>query len=250
MKICLTALLLTVSLAVFSQTNKLSDYGVELSFTAEADMFPMTWITPEVHGKAISLDTWEMERSERIILKALNEYPIDLIRKNLLKIYVVKHLEFYGQVYGGTNSAEVVYLSNDGETNGYTDFWIEQAFHSEFSSIVFRNFSFLFNLKKWNSINDGITYGNSGTEALKQGKASKVFDPELIKKGVLSQYGTSSVEEDFNIFAENLFFSSPGFWKIVKENKRIQKKANEVIRMYGRVDGMFTENYFKDISRQ
>jgi len=246
-----TILVFSISLTIAAaQQFKLSDFGVELSFTADADIFPMTWLTPEVNGKAVSLDTSEMERSERIIVKALNKYPVELIRKNLLKIYVVRRLEFYGQSYGGTNSAEVLYLSNDGLANGYSDFWIEQAFHSEFSSILFRNFYFLFSEKRWKALNDGITYGPSGLDALKQSKASKVFDADLARRGVLSQYGTASVEEDFNLFAENLFFSSPGFWTLVKDEKRIRKKTDEVIRMYNRIDPMFTESYFREISRQ
>jgi hypothetical protein len=234
----------------FSQNKSLAEFGVEISFSADSKIFPSSWLTKEINGKAAPLDTAEFERSRAVIIKALNKYPVELIAKHLTKVYIVNHLEFYGLSYGGTNSTSMIYLINKGVGLGYSDFWIEQAFHSEFSSILFRNYSFLFDKKKWISKNSGIRYGQSGTEALRLGKASTVFDFELNKKGFLSLYGTASIEEDFNTFAENLFLSSTGFWEIGKRQKRIDKKTKQVIQFYNQIDSRFDLNYFTTVSKK
>jgi hypothetical protein len=249
-RILVLILFTSLSIHAVSQEKELSDFGVEISFLVDNKIFPKTWLTKEINGKATPLDTAEFERSKAIIVKALNKYPVEVIAKHLTKIYVVNQLEFYGQSYGGTNSTSVVYLTNSGIDAGYSNFWIEQTFHSEFSSILFRNYSFLFDKKKWISYNKDIHYGQSGTEALKEGKASMEFDLELNKRGILALYGTASIEEDFNLFAENLFLSNLGFWEIGKAQKRIWKKTNQVIAFYNHIDSRFDEEYFRDISKK
>jgi hypothetical protein len=244
------ALVFFISLAsgAISQDKTLADFGIEVSFSADQTIFPKSWLTNEINGKATPLDSAEFERSKKVIIKALNKYPAELIKKHLSKVYVVSSLEFYGQSYGGTNSTSDIYLTNRGKDWGYSDFWIEQAFHSEFSSILFRNYSFLFDKKKWVSYNKDIQYGESGTQALKEGKASTEFDFELNKRGILAQYGTASIEEDFNMFAHNIFLSTTGFWEIGKMHKRIFKKTNQVIEFYNRIDSRFNLAYFQAIS--
>jgi hypothetical protein len=104
------------------------------------------------------------------------------------------------------------------------DFWIGQAFHSELSSILKRNYSFLFDERKWKSYNKNVNYGESGIEALKSNKVSQIFDLELRSKGILMKYGLAGVEEDFSYYAENLFSSKLVFWEIVKSQSRVRKK--------------------------
>jgi len=241
---------ISLSTRAVSQDKGLSDFGVEISFSVDDEIFPKPWLTKEINGKATPLDSSEFERSKAIIIKALNKYPVDVIAKHLTKVYVVNRLEFYGLEYGGTNSTSVVYVANRGIDFGYSDFWIEQAFHHEFSSILFRNYSSLFDKKKWTSYNKGIRYGKSGTEALKQGKASEQFDLELNKRGILAQYGTASIEEDFNEFAQNLFLSNLGFWEIGETQKRIWNKTNQAIEFYNHIDSRFDVQYFRGISKK
>ena len=88
--------------------------GVEIIFTAEDGMFPYTWYSGDIKGKAVSLDSSEIIRSTEIVKKALSKYPVDVIKKNLDKIYVMKSLEFYGVIYGGTNTKNIVYIANNG----------------------------------------------------------------------------------------------------------------------------------------
>jgi len=244
--------LLLVPLNVSAQEkNSLSDNEIKIEFSYDNTTFPTSWLSKEINAIAKPLDSSEFERSKRIVLKALSKYPKDLLKKNLAKIYILKEMAFYGQPYGGTNSTAIIYLCNNGVQNGYTDFWIEQNFHSEISSIFFRNYSYMFDKKKWTSYNTSdIEYGISGVDAIKNGKASLTFDMELNEKGFLNLYATSNIEEDFNSFAENLFLSREGFWEIVNNNKRIEKKMKQIVDFYFKIDKTFTQEYFEKRSKE
>jgi hypothetical protein len=243
-------ILALLSTRAIAQDKTLTDYGVEISFSGDKDIFPESWLTREIDAKAISLDSAEIERSKRIITKALNKYPVDLVKRNLTNVYVVKKIEYYGQDSGGANSTSQIYLTNNGIRDGYSDFWIEQSFHSEFSSILFRNYSFFFDKKKWTSNNKDVQYGQIGDEVLKSGIDITQFDFELNKVGILSEYGKASVEEDFNSFAGNLFLSSNGFWEIGESRKRIKKKTDQAIQFYSLMDKSFNEAYFRQVSKK
>jgi hypothetical protein len=233
----------------FSQKS-FADYGIKVDFTVDDHTFPDSWKTKEINARAIPLDTSEYERSKKMALKALNKYPVDVIKKNLVKICFVHRMEFFGVSYGGTNSNNVVYLSNRGVKEGYTDEWLEQTFHHEFSSILWRNFKFLFDEKSWLANNDSIHYGKSGKDAIKTGKDSKQFDFELNKRGVLTEYSMASLEEDVNVFSENLFRCTKGFWELGNIHERIKNKTRLIIQFYHGINPFFTEEYFRKISEK
>lgn len=233
------------------EENVFADYKVEIKFSCDSSTFPSTWMDKEINAKGTNLDSNEIVRGKKIIAKALLKYPVELVKSNLRKIYILKSLEFYGVPYGGTNSISCIYLSNKGIQEGYTDFWIEQNFHAEFSSIFLRNYSFLFDKTKWISNNDpDIKYGNSGVDAIKNGKAITSFDMELNKKGILSLYATASIEEDFNSYAENLFLSSLGFWEITNVHHKVKEKMMQVVDFYNSINKNFNFNYFESISKR
>lgn len=241
-----------IAIASKAQDDKVfTDYNIEIKFLCDSNTFPSMWKNKEINAKATNLDSSEIIRSKKIISKALLKYPIDLIKLNLTTIYVLKSLEFYGIAYGGTNSISCIYISNSGVQEGYTDFWIEQKFHSELASILLRNYSFLFDKTKWISSNDpDIQYGNSGVDAIKNGKATTAFDNELNKKGILYLFAISSMEEDFSSYAENLFISNLGFWEITNMHKKARKKMIQVVNFYNKINKSFTLDYFESISKR
>ena len=227
---------------IYERTN------TPIYFSVSEYTFPNSWQTRSISPKGESLKKEEQRRSKNVLIKALDKYPASVIKKNLKAIYVLGHLEFYGQLFGGTNSNDIVYLTNKGITKGYTDFYLEQTFHHEFSSIFLRNFPKLFNKTKWKDLNaKGFKYGKGGVKALKEGKTGQVFYKEVNKKGLLTEYSKSSLENDLNTFAQNIFLPNKNFAQVLKKHKKLRKKREFLINFYNKIDKRFTKKFFDNI---
>jgi len=235
-----------------AQTRKVTDErtGVEIIFIAENGMFPYNWYSGDINCKAISLDSSEIVRSTEIIKKALSKYPVDVIKKNLDKVYVLKSLEFYGVAYGGTNAKNKVYIANSGIIANYTNDFIERLFHAEFSSVLLANYPDTFDKKHWVGANDKhFNYScENGYEALKSGNASEEFNEVYNEKGFLDEYSISTLDNDINAFAKNMFMAKPNFWRVVAQNNKLSMKLELVVNFYHKIDKTFTLDYFKKIS--
>ena len=226
------------------------DNRIPVKFEISPEMFPASWRSGEVDAHAEPLERNQMARSVRAMDKALAKYPAELLAKNLTAIYFAKNLRFYGLSYGGTNSLDSVYIANRGAKAGFTDRFLEAAFHHEFSSILLRNFPDEFDHQAWTDANRaGFSYHSDGTQAVRSGRADTTFRPEFHAQGFLNEYATASVEEDFNTFAEAIFLGDRKFWKAVDLWPRLHAKAMIVIRFYGRRDSNLTEEYFRSLSR-
>ena len=223
--------------------------GTRIGWMVEKDIFPDEWTDESVNASAISLDKKEIKRSVQIVKQALSKYPVSLLKQNLKRVYILYDITFYGVSFGGTNSLDTIYLTNRGTFKGYTDLYIEQLFHEEFSSILLRNYPDKFDGNIWGKFNaQNFKYNDStaGVAALKNKKDAEDFDDFYIKNGLLNQYAQSSQENDFNSFAKNIFKSKTNFWNIVDENKRIRIKTTIIINFYHSLDKMFTEEYFRN----
>lgn len=238
--------LLVASFAVAQSIYKDARTGITISFITDAEMYPESWRGGAIKGEATSLAETEYERSKSIVNNALNKYPVEVLTEHIKKVYVLDEIRFYGLRYGGTNSLDAVYISNRGLNSGYTDRYVEQLFHAEFSSILLRNLSYHLNQTTWEACNDeSFTYGGSGMEAIKNKKAGEDFDPDFHRLGLLNQYASSNFENDVNSFAKNIFNPKPGFWDAIDQYPRIQCKIQLIISFYSQIDPSFNEEYFK-----
>jgi hypothetical protein len=160
-------------------------------------------------------------------------------------------MKFFDTPYGGTNSSNAVYISNDGIGQGFTNNFLEQTFHHEFSSILFRNHAGLLDTVEWKKANmPDFDYNDpeNGVGSIRKNQTSQHIDTLLCEKGFLTEYSLSSMENDINTFAQNLFCSSPDFWRVVKTYPGINKKVNLLVAFYSKLDPVFTESYFKKIN--
>jgi len=225
--------------------------GVKIIFTTEKKIFPDSWYSKKINAIGIPLEYNEYQRSEKIIKSVLSKYPVELIQNNLKNVFVLTDVIFYDQYFGGTNSNSNIYLSNKGIEEGYTDFYLEQLFHAEFSSILLRNFNYIFSKTEWVKNNPpNYNYGNGGVNSLKADMCSEEFDSKLNKIGFINEYSTSSIENDFNAFAKNLFLPKNDFYKLVDSYESIKKKRELIIRFYSKVYKSMTEEYFNKILYQ
>ncbi len=245
-KIAFINLFLFLSFNLWAQHTFIDERSaIVIKFSGEGKIFPAGWYSSSISPKTNSLSSREYSRSRNIILRALSKYPVEVIQKNINAVYVLHSLELYGQRFGGTNSSDTIYLSNQGSRVGYSDFYIEQLFHSEFSSILLRNYSHLFDNAKWESQNSSdFEYGKGGVDALKKGEFDETFNKSLNEAGLLNQYATSSLENDVNAFAKNLFLPRKSFGELIRNHERIQKKRKLLIKFYNQIDNSFTEELF------
>ena len=136
---------------------------------------------------------------------------------------------------------------------GYTDFYLEKSFHHEFSSILFRNYGLLLDTVEWKKTNGNVFDYNdpeSGVGAISSKKSSEELDTALARIGMLTQYAMSSLENDINTIAQNLFLPDNNFWDITDHYPLIKKKVKLLVAFYNKISPIFTEQYFRKINTQ
>ncbi len=233
---------------IFGQNDTLIR-GVQVSFKAADKMFPGSWYKKKVNAQAESLLPGDAAEARRILVKALDKYPVAFPPEYLDGIYVLKSMKFYGYPFGGTYTKRKVYLAYDETNITNTDQYVEQRFHQEFSSILWRENHRKLNLAAWLECNaPGFKYGEGGAVAIAFGIASMETDSGYFNIGFLNRYAMTEVEQDINVIAQNLFAGGPEFWKIVDANERIRAKTLLLIGFYHALDPMFTEEYFRKLS--
>ena len=220
--------------------------GIKIYFKSDETTFPESWTTAEVNGEGIDLDSSEYARSLRIVKRALKKYPVSILKENLSAVYVLKQIKFYGLVYGGTNSLKKVYMGNSGYWEGYTEHYLNNAFHHEFSSILLRNYPHFIDERKWKSISDA--YGDGGVEALKSGGSEQEIDSVWNKMGFVHEYGSSDFENDFNSYAENIFSPSVHFYEAAFKYPKMTRKLEMIFFFYNQLDPSFDKEFFANIA--
>lgn len=211
------------------------------SFSGKESIFPNEWKTSKVKAKADVANDSDLKSSIYKLQEAINKYPIDLLSKEKVKnIHLVGNLSCFGTTYTGTNSRENLYI---GVTNNKE---VEKTFHHELSSILLRNNASKFDNNKWNSLSKASNAYSS--DAIKQGLNSVELNPALFEKGFLSDYSMSNKENDFNMFAENLFAGGKEFWEIADKNPKIYEKTKVVIQFYEKINPILNEDYFRALA--
>jgi hypothetical protein len=249
-KFCI-ALLLPASL-IAANTDTTIINGVNIVSEYSKAIFPASWQGGAINATGEQIAPDELKRAEPIIIKALKKYPQNLLKITLRSVYLIKSMSFFNVGFGGTNSSDAVYVTNNGETNGYTDAYIEQTFHHEFSSILFRDYPSLIDTITWKKQNDpGFDYNDpeNGVGAIKNNESSQGLNTELAKKGMLTQYAMSSLENDINTVAQNLFMPAPDFWEIADNYPKVGMKVKLLIAFYGKLSSLFTEQYFRSFNK-
>lgn len=255
--LCIRELPYNVSSAIVGKDKEIdSKSGVEVIWQIECGMFPIYFREPPIKTIAETISVAERARTVKDIEVALNKYPSDLLKKHLRKVYLLGSLKNFGVNYGGTNAMKNIYIVSRSTDEGYTDKYIEQMFHHEFSSILlaendtyYNKATTTWNNPIWNGLNkSSFKYGTGGYQEIKEGKSNQNFNRYYLDRGFLNQYSMSSAENDFNEIAMNIFYGSEEFWKIVDNNPIINKKVQFFISFYHKLDPTFTEIYFRQLN--
>lgn len=215
-----------------------SKYGVQIHrvYSVE-DYFPERWRKAPISARGGQLALDEVGRLLPIIDQFLSRYPKTVLSDNLANIYLLAELRFYGKSYGATNSRSGLYIKTQAKAKGYTNSFLLQRMHSEFSSILMRNHEFP--EEEWRMANAaGFEYRGSGQQMLGEtnlyGQSSN-----LLSQGFIVKYAQSSVENDFNMIAYRLFTEQDELQQLARRYPRIKTKVGLAINFYASIDGRF-----------
>lgn len=220
-----------------------------VKFPKDKDLiFPSHWYDGEIRGRFKEVNENRRSKLEDIINEELEKYPKEVILKNLENIYILKNLSFYGYDYGGTYAFKDIYLSSGLNDLNYDNDSIRRSFHHEFSSILLNNYRRYFNSNEWMKVNAEYNYYGSGIGALKSGLTSLDLSSYYFQKGFLTQYSTASMEEDFNVFAENMFMGKERFWYAVDNYEKINEKYKIMIEFFSSINPKLNDDYFRNLN--
>jgi hypothetical protein len=231
-----------------SQIKDTTINGVAIGYHYSISIFPHEWQAPPISAQGEAMQKSEIARSAKVMAISLAKYPTEVLNRNLNSIYFLGLMKFFDVSYGGTNSSTAVYLVNNGKALGYSDKYLEQTFHHEFSSILMRNFQSNFDTTAWKKLNEpGFSYNDpeNGVGAIRNNLSSQELDSLLCRKGIPTQYASSSIENDLNTLAQNLFSPDLDFWNYVDRFPRLKQKVRMLINFYSKIDSKFDEAFFR-----
>ncbi len=193
------------------------------------------------------LDSTEFSRTDSILRLAFEKYPTPFLNKHINNIYVLDSIIIDNVNYGGTNYKNDIYLTNRGIQHNYSNLFIEKLFHAEFSSILYKLYTDEEFEANWMYINpSNFSYLGTGIEAINLGHSETPSD-SISAYGFLSEYAMSSMENDFNSIAKNLFTNDPNLWTAINNHTQIKNKVVLFIEFYNRLNPIFTLAYFENI---
>ncbi len=212
-------------------------YGVRVHYIYDAEVFyPAQWRMPPIDAGGSQMPFNEVARLLEITRKFLARYPAAVLEKNLSDVFFVKGLEFYGKAFGGSYINTGLYIDNQGEDKGYTEEFLHSIMHSEFSSILFRNYRKEFPEKQWKAMNpQDFAYGGTGVEMLGEPDIFSQTE-ELLEWGFLVKYCMSSMENDMNMYAFYAFTQADQLQKTALEYERIGAKYGLFLDFYDAID--------------
>ncbi len=201
-----------------------------------AAFFPESWRKPTLAMTAREIDLDEVERLVPIIKAFMAKHPASVVRAELEHIYLLGGLSFRGKPYGGTHAGRSMYIICDGVENRYTEEFMLQRFHSEFSSILFEQHPFP--AAVWSQLNPaGFTYSGNGFEALDNPSRYDKSERSC-SEGFLLNYCRSSMENDFNMISAWLFTKKGELDSASQKHEPIRQKQ------------ALAEQFYKSISSQ
>jgi hypothetical protein len=182
-------------------------------------------------------------RYPTLLQKAFDKYPIEVIKKYLNAIFFTREIDDGDLKYGGTYDSfrRIVYWVDNGGNNS------DQAisiFHHEFSSLLLAGHSFRVDpwtdhhprdFKYFSEIHDSY-------EAMKNVRKT-IMDQNCYEKGIVTNYGLTNFENDFNEYSAMIFTYPQKFKKIMNRYPRVRGKFLVWLDFYQKINPIFTEEY-------
>ena len=175
---------------------------------------------------------------------ALAVYPDRFLHQMLHRVVMASDITVYGEPAGGLFHGEMVAISYFNVTSPASASFDTDTLHHELSSIVRAHA--MFNDTAWTAANPPeFTYMDlSGYKKTLAHPGSVDGDDALHRQGFVADYGETSLDNDWNTYAEKVFGHGPDFANEIRAYPRMQQKTRQLIDVYESFDPAF-EAYFQ-----
>ncbi len=225
-----------------------SRYGIRIVYEIGEDFFsplenPPIPAGPPRYSKVRPIRHRALLRYPALLQKAFEKYPVAVIKKYLNAIYFVREIDADGLKAAGTYDPfrRIIYLVDNGIQK---DDQAMSTIHHELSSLFLKRHTFFIN--PWEAHNPrGFKYFDdiyNDWNTLKK-VCNAISDYDCYEKGIVTNYGLTNFENDFNEYSEMIFTYPQKFKKIMNQYPRVRGKFLVWLEFYQKIDPVFTEEY-------
>jgi hypothetical protein len=224
-----------------------SKYGIKIVYEIGDDFFsplenPPIPAGPGRNSIVTPIRHRVLARYPDLLQTALKKYPVEVIKKYLNAIQFAGEIEAEGvPSYWGTYDPfrRIIYLVDNGTKN---DDQSMGTFHHEFSSLLLKSHSFFIN--PWTDHNPkNFEYFRDIYDDFETMEKNRDVITDYNEMGMVTNYGLTSFENDFNEYASMIFTYPQKFKKIMNQYPRVRGKFLVWLKFYQRIDPIFTEEY-------
>ena len=179
-----------------------------------------------------------------LVGKAFAIYPTGFVPRMSKTIALASHIDVWKEDAGGLYHDHMIAVNFEGIDDPTTRPFDIDTVHHELSSIVRRQVTF--NVTSWESANPvGFSYMSlEGYKAVLSDAGSVDGTPALHRLGFISRYGETSLDNDWNTYAERVFGHGAEFAQWLIAEPALRAKTRILMGVYQSLDPRF-ESYFE-----
>jgi hypothetical protein len=225
-----------------------SKYGIKIVYEIGGDFFsplenPPILAGPAKGSKIEPIRHRVLVHYVDILQKALEKYPVQVIKNHLNVIQFAGEIDDHGFMAGGTYDPfrRILYIANNGSQKDNRSIYV---FHHEFSSLLLTSHSFYMNPWTDNNQKEFEYLYDTTKNALKTYNSTSLVGTEVdYEKGFIDTYGQTNFENDFNEYSAMIFTYPQKFKEIMDQYPRVRGKFLVWLEYYQNIDPIFTEEY-------
>ncbi len=174
---------------------------------------------------------------------AIMVYPDGFLDRMVKRVALAGRIQMWNMDVGGFFDGNTVAINDHNVSRPDGAAFSADSFHHELSSVV-RN-QVLFDVSEWTSNNPaGFNYLSlEAYKALLARPPSVDGDAVLHSQGFVAAYGTTSLDNDWNTYAEKVFGHGSQFATLIRDYPRMRAKTRQLLDIYTKLDSRF-DAYF------
>lgn len=191
----------------------------------------------------IDLPDADIAAATRSLRLALNVYPASFLHTMLHRVVMAGNITVFGIRAGGLYHDDMVAIAYVDVRHGEGSRFAVDTLHHELSSIVRQHVTF--NDTEWEAANpQNFSYmDEAGYRRVLADPGSVDGDSALHQAGFVSLYGKTSLDNDWNTYAEKVFGHGAAFAREIAPYPRMRQKTRQLLDIYQGLDPTFA-NYF------